>query len=103
MDAQSPEQLDELLEDAVLLADGPALRALLDEDAVLVGPDWDGGPEAALDLLRGHLAGGRCTHLPGGLAVTVGPGAVVVSRQERHGWTGVVVVRRHGGGDLAHP
>lgn len=94
MDAWSPEHLDELLEDAALLADGKALRTLLDSDAVLVGPGWSGGPDRALDLLHGHLAGGCCTHLLGGLAVTVGADAVVVSRQERRGWTGVVVVRR---------
>ena len=94
MVASSPEELDDLLEDAALLGDRQALTDLLDEDAVIVGRSWVGGTDLALDALDGHVADSLRTHLVGGLAVTVGSRVVVVSQRARHGWTGVVAVRR---------
>lgn len=93
MPAFSPEDLDTLVEDAVLLGDSAALQGLYDKGAVLVGPGWVGGPARAADLLHSYVAGR--VRLVGDVAVSVTEAAVLVSRRTRDGqWQLVASVSR---------
>lgn len=99
MSASSPEELETLLEDAVLLGDQAAVLALFEPGAVLITGPRVTGPEQALAELAslGYVAAtrtvaGRCE-----VAVIVGDHAVNVScRGPDRSWRLVATIVRPG-------
>ena len=93
--AASPEELETLLEDALLLGDGEAVRALFERGQVRVaggGGLQVGGRAADLLAEQGFLASGHPLRLSPDVAVG-GGGAVTVShRGTDHRWRLLVVV-----------
>ena len=82
MNARSPEELDTLIEDAVLLGDVPALLNLYDDTAHV----------ASVELPEGYVAGGRVTVLED-VALSRGPHGVTLSRRRADGsWCLLVTV-----------
>jgi len=101
--AQTPEELDTLLEDAFVLRDGAMLGQLFDDGAVFAnargGPVARGG--AAIGRALGELwatggtyvAGPRHVLQAGGTALVVGDGAIHVARRDSDGvWRAVIAV-----------
>lgn len=99
--AFSPEELETLLEDAVVLGDGRAAARLFERDGVLIGGGaaaeargraaiaavagalWASGP--------GYLADPRCVARSRDIALVLGPAAVNVVRRGRDGsWRFVI-------------
>lgn len=81
MSASSPEELETLLEDAVLLGDESAVAALFDEGAVLITGRRITGPKQALAELAklGYVASTRTVTVRRDLAVVVSDHAVNIS------------------------
>jgi hypothetical protein len=99
MSASSPEELETLLEDAVLLGDEAAVLALFDAGAVLITGPCVTGPGTALAELAalGYVAGTRTVSERRDLAVIVGDHAVNVSyRAPDGGWRLVAAIVRPG-------
>ncbi len=97
MSALSPEELETLLEDAVLLGDEAAVAALFDEGAVLITGPRITGPEQALAVLAklGYAASTRTVTVRRDIAVVVGDHAVNVSFRARDGaWRLVAAIVR---------
>jgi hypothetical protein len=97
--AASPEELETLLEDAVLLGDGAAVTDLFESAGVLVvghGPAVD--RRLALDVLRrqSFVASVRSVTVVRDVAVVVGDRTVTVSCRSRdHGWRLLAMVVSH--------
>jgi hypothetical protein len=99
MFASSPEELDTLLEDAVLLGDGAAVTALFDEGAVLISGPRISGPQQALAELAdlGYVAATRTVTLRRDVAVVVGDHAVNISTRAPDGaWRLLAAIIRSG-------
>jgi hypothetical protein len=99
MPASSPEELETLLEDAVLLGDEAAVAALFEPGAVLITGPTITGPEQALAELAtlGYVAAVRTVTVRPCLAVVVGDHAVNVSVRAPDGaWRLVAAVMRPG-------
>jgi hypothetical protein len=99
MFASSPEELETLLEDAVLLGDEAAVAALFDAGAVLVtGPRITGPKQALAELARlGYVATTRTVTVRRDIAVVVGDHAVNVSFRAPDGaWRLVAAIVRPG-------
>lgn len=96
MTAASPEELDTLLEDALLMNDGPAVAALFaGADVLVAAPGCIRHGAEATDLLaeRGYLASPCCVRVGPGIALAVGEGAVTVSWRGTDGrWRLLAVV-----------
>jgi hypothetical protein len=95
--ASSPEELESLLEDAVLLGDEAAVLSLFDARAVLITGPRITGPETALAELAalGYVAATRTVAERRDLAVIVGDQAANVSyRGPDGGWRLVAVIVR---------
>lgn len=96
MSASCPEDLEILLEDALLLGDGAAVTALFEERGVLVpGPGRvEGRAQAGRVLAEQHfVAGAHAVRVVRDVAVTVGPNTVNVSHRSRDGdWRLVAAV-----------
>lgn len=93
--AASPEELETLLEDALLLYDAEAVRALFERGRVRVA--GSGGVlegRGASDLLseQGFLASGRPALLSSDVAVGVGSAVAISRRGLDHRWRLLVVV-----------
>jgi ketosteroid isomerase-like protein len=99
--AFSPEELETLLEDAVLLGDGPAVAQLFERGGVIMpraGSAEARGRAAIAGLARnlwsngpGYLADPRQVAHSGDLALVVGSAAVNVARRQRNGsWRFVI-------------
>lgn len=89
MYASSPEDLETLLEDAVLLGDEAAVLSLFADGAVLVTDQGVISPErAAAELIRlGYVASARTVTSRGDVAVVVGEHALnVCSRSPDGAW-----------------
>ncbi|GAC1608793.1 MAG: hypothetical protein NVS3B26_07200 [Mycobacteriales bacterium] len=73
MFTSSPEELETLLEDAVLMGDEAAVAALFDEAGVVIAGPRIAGPEQALVELAalGHLASSRAITVRRCVAVAV--------------------------------
>jgi hypothetical protein len=99
MSASTPEELETLLEDAVLLGDEAAVAALFDEGAVLVsGPRIIGPKQALAELARlGYVATTRTVTVRRDLAIVIGDHAVNISiRAPDGGWRLVAAIVRPG-------
>jgi len=99
MFASSPEELETLLEDAVLLGDEGAVASLFDQGAVLVAGPLVTGPERALAELTklGYVATTRTVTVQHDTAVVVGDQTVNVSVRTPHGaWRLVATIVRPG-------
>lgn len=99
MFASSPQELETLLEDAVLLGDEAAVAALFEPGAVLITGPGIAGPEQALAELakRGYVATLRTVTVRPCMAVVVGDHAVNVSARAPDGaWRLVAVILRPG-------
>jgi len=99
MFASSPEELETLLEDAVLLGDKAAVASLFDAGAVLITGPRIAGPEQALAELDklGYVASTRTVSVRHGAAVLVGEHAVNVSFRTPDGaWRLVATIVRSG-------
>jgi hypothetical protein len=97
MSASSPEELETLLEDAVLLGDEEAVLSLFDAGAVLIVGLRVSGPEKAMAELAplGYVAATRTVTERRDLAVIVGDHAVNVScRAPDGGWRLVAAIVR---------
>jgi hypothetical protein len=97
MTASSPEELETLLEDAVLLRDAAAVADLFEPGAVLITGPAITGPEHALAELAtlGYVAAFRTVTVRPCLAVVVGDHAVNVSIRAPDGaWRLVAAVIR---------
>ena len=96
MTAASPEELDTLLEDALLMNDGPAVAALFaGTDVFVASPGRIRHGAEATDLLaeRGYLASPYCVLVAPGVALGVGDRAVSVSSRGTDGrWRLLAVV-----------
>jgi hypothetical protein len=103
--AGSPEELETLLEDAVLLRDGAAAAQLFEPDGVIV--PWPGsaqvrGRAAIAELAAGlssdgpgYLADPRHVTLGADLALIVSPSALNVARRRRNGsWRFVISLQQ---------
>jgi hypothetical protein len=93
----SPEELETLLEDALLLHDGAAVAALFSSGVVIASPDGLHEGVRARDVLseRGYVASARPPRLVGGVALGAGRDAVTVScRGPDRGWQLLAVVLR---------
>jgi hypothetical protein len=100
--ACSPEELEMLLEDALLLRDGEALAALFDEGAVLA--TGDGRPAhgnaaiaraalAAWDGKRVYLADPRRITQARDIALIVAEASINIARRDRNGaWRYAIVL-----------
>lgn len=87
--ARGPEELDTLLEDAVLLGDAAAVARLAGPGAVLVGgpgPGWRWPPD------RGYVADPRRVVAGRDVALILGSDAVHVARRDRGGWRFAITV-----------
>ncbi len=91
--ARSPEELETLLEDAVLLGDATAVRSLFAAGAVLVSERGPAGPEQAMAALSriGFVASPRSVGVWHDTAVVVGDSTVHVSVRSRDGTWRLVV------------
>jgi hypothetical protein len=99
MYASSPEELETLLEDAVMLGDEVAVAALFDAGAVVISGSHIAGPEQALaDFAQiGYVASTRTVTLRRDIAVVVGDHAVNVSCRASDGaWRLVAAIVRPG-------
>jgi hypothetical protein len=99
MSAWSPEELETLLEDAVLLGDEAAVASLFDDGAVLVTSAGLIGPARALTEFagRGYIASTRTVRVRRDAAVVVGDYAVNVSFRGPDGaWRLVAAIVRPG-------
>jgi hypothetical protein len=99
MSASTPEELETLLEDAVLLGDEAAVAALFDTGAVLINGPRIHGPEQALAELAklGYVATTRAVTVRRNLAVVVGDHGVNVSIRAPDGaWRLVAAIVRPG-------
>lgn len=97
MFASSPEELEILLEDAVLLGDEAAVGSLFDAGAVLITGPRIAGPEQALAELSklGYVASTRTVSVRHDAAVVVGDHAVNVSFRAPDGaWLLVATIVR---------
>lgn len=97
MFASSPEELEMLLEDAVLLGDEAAVGSLFDAGAVLITGPRIAGPEQALAELSklGYVASTRTVSVRHDAAVVVGDHAVNVSFRAPDGaWLLVATIVR---------
>ena len=97
MSASSPEELETLLEDAVLLGDEAAVMSLFGAGAVLITGPRVTGPETALAELAtlGYVAATRTVTERRDLAVIVGDHAVNVSCRAPDGvWRLVAAIVR---------
>ncbi len=97
MSASSPEELETLLEDAVLLGDEAAVLSLFDAGAVLITGPHVIGPEKAMAELAtlGYVAATRIVIERRDLAVIVGDHAVNVSLRAPDGaWRLVAAIVR---------
>jgi hypothetical protein len=97
MSASSPEELEALLEDAVLLGDEAAVLSLFDAGAVLITGPRVTGPETALAELATleYVAATRTVAERRDLAVLVGEQAANVSCRAPDGvWRLVAVIVR---------
>jgi hypothetical protein len=86
--ASSPEDLEVLLEDALVLRDSVAAAALFEDGGVLVEPSGDVcGLSHVARLLaeRGYMAAPSSVTVIRDIAVVVGPRTVNISRQDPHG------------------
>lgn len=80
MGAATPEELDTLLEDALLLADEAALCALFEGTRVVVA--GQAGQDALRSLrCRGYVASEKAVRVGHDLALTVSGDVVVISRR----------------------
>lgn len=80
--AATPEELDTLLEDALLLHDDAAVAALFERGAVLVAwPGYVRGGAQAMELLSqcGHLASAHLVQIFDRVALVVGDTTITVS------------------------
>ena len=99
MSASSPEELETLLEDAVLLGDQAAVLSLFEVGAVLITGSRVTGPEQALTELTslGYVAATRTVTGRREVAVIVGDHAVNVSCRSPDGsWRLVAAIMRPG-------
>ena len=99
MSASSPEELETLLEDAVLLGDQAAVLSLFEVGAVLITGSRVTGPEQALAELAslGYVAATRTVTGRREVAVIVGDHAVNVSCRGPDGsWRLVATIVRPG-------
>ncbi len=99
MFASSPEELETLLEDAVLLGDEAAIVALFDSGAVImIGPRIEAPKQALAELATcGYVAATRTVTVRRDVAVVVGDHAVNVSCRASDGaWRLVAVIVRPG-------
>jgi hypothetical protein len=99
MSASSPEELETLLEDAVLLGDEAAVAALFHEGAVLItGPRITGPTQALAELAElGYVATTRTVTVRRDLAVVVGDHSVNISIRAPDGaWRLVAAIVRPG-------
>ena len=99
MSASSPEELETLLEDAVLLGDQAAVLSLFEAGAVLITGSRVTGPEQALTELTslGYVAATRTVTGRREVAVIVGDHAVNVSCRSPDGsWRLVAAIMRPG-------
>lgn len=99
MSASSPEELETLLEDAVLLGDETAVLSLFEAGAVLITGSGVTGPEQALAELAslGYVAAIRTVTGRREVAVIVGDHAVNVSCRGPDGsWRLVAAIMRSG-------
>ncbi len=99
MFASSPEELETLLEDGVLLGDAAAVAALFEPGAVLVTGLSITGPEQALTELAkiGYVAATSPVTVRPGQAVVVGERTVNVSVRAPDGsWRLVAAIMRPG-------
>ncbi len=97
MFAPSPEDLETLLEDALLLGDEAAVLALFDAAAVVItGPHISGPRQALAELTAlGYVASSRVVTRWRGLAIVVGDDTVNVSCRASDGtWRLVAAIRR---------
>jgi hypothetical protein len=86
--ASSPEDLELLLEDALVLRDDVAAAALFEDGGVLIERTGDvREPSHVARLLagRGYLASPSSVTVIRDIAVVVGPQAVNISRRDPHG------------------
>jgi len=99
MSASSPEELETLLEDAVLLGDDAAVAALFDAGAVLItGPRIAGPKQALAELAQlGYVAATRTVTVRRDIAVVVGDHTVNVSFRSPDGsWRLIAAIARLG-------
>lgn len=97
MSASSPEELESLLEDAVLLGDQAFVAALFDAEGVLITDRRTTGPEQALAELAklGYVAKTGTVTVRRDVAVVVGDVAVNVSvRAPDGGWRLLAAILR---------
>lgn len=97
MFASSPEELETLLEDAVLLDDAAAVTALFHSGAVLITGRRLSGPEQALvELVElGYVANTRTVTVRRDVAVVVGDHTINVSQRDPDGaWRLVAAILR---------
>ena len=96
MAAASPEELDTLLEDALLMGDGPAAAALFaGADAVVAAAGCLRRGAQAVELLTacGYLASPHCVRVGHRVALAIGDRALAVSAQGADGrWRLLTVV-----------
>ncbi len=98
MFASSPEELETLLEDAVLLGDEAAVASLFDPGAVFVAGPLVTGPKRILAELAklGYVATTRTVTVRRDSAIVVGDQAVNVAVRTPHGaWRLVATIVRH--------
>lgn len=95
--ARTPEELEYLLEDAVLLHDHTALPRLFEREAlcVLDGREIRGRRLIARRLLdSGYVAAAQHVLQDGGTALVLGPVAAHVAHRHRNGWRFVISLLR---------
>ena len=83
MSASTPEELETLLEDAVLLGDHRAVEELFEPGAVIISGSHVEGPDGALAELTaaGYVASTQRVTQQRGIAVVVGECSVNISRR----------------------
>jgi hypothetical protein len=98
--ARTPEELETLLEDYLVIGDGDALAALFEESAVLIAgntrPARGGEGIARFALARwdGYVADPQCIAQTRDLALIVAPRAINVARRGRDGgWRYAIVLQ----------
>lgn len=91
----SPEELETLLEDALLQDDGESLRELFEHGRVRVtgtGAVVEGGPAAAVLAEHGFVTSGSPVRVSPDIAIGSGPVVTVSRRGVDHYWRLLVVV-----------